>query len=40
MRTWLLLLLLVCVASALYLGFGTPEYGEKSAQVIAELERL
>jgi hypothetical protein len=40
MRTWLLLVVFVCLAGALYLGFGTPEYGEKTADLVSELENL
>ena len=38
MRIWLLLLLFVILASSFYLGFGAPEYGEKSAELVATLE--
>jgi hypothetical protein len=40
MRTWLLLILLICLGCALYLGFGTPHYGEKTAELISELEDM
>ena len=40
MRMWLLLILLMCLAGALYLGFGTPEYGQRSAELVKELEGL
>lgn len=40
MRMWLLLILLACLAGALYLGFGQPEYGEKTAELLSELENL
>ena len=40
MRMWLLLILLACLAAALYLGFGTPDYGERSAELVKELENL
>jgi len=38
MRIWLLLLLFVVLAGSLYLGFGTPDYGAKSAELVATLE--
>jgi hypothetical protein len=40
MRIWLLLMLFACLASALLLGFGSPAYGEKSAEIVATLESL
>jgi len=40
MKIWLLLIVFVCLAGALYLGFGTPEYGEKTASLVTELEGL
>lgn len=40
MRMWLLLLLFVCLASALYLGFGSSGYGEKSAELVSQLENM
>jgi len=40
MRIWLMLVLLVCLACALYLGFGTPEYSKKTAELVSELESL
>jgi hypothetical protein len=38
MRIWLLLFLFVVLAGSFYLGFGTHEYGEKSAELVAALE--
>ena len=38
MRLWLLFILFVAVACALYMGFGSPEYGEKAAEIFAEIE--
>lgn len=38
MRIWLLLLLFVVLAGSFYLGFGSPEYGEKAAELVAGLE--
>ena len=38
MRIWLLLLLFVVLAGSFYLGFGTPDYGEKAATLMADLE--
>lgn len=40
MRIWLLLILFVCLVGALYMGLGTPEYGEKTASLVSELESL
>ena len=40
MRVWLLLVLFVCLAGALYLGFGSPSYEEKSAELITQLEDM
>lgn len=40
MRLWLLLILFVCLSAALYLGFGTPEYGERSTELVNTLENL
>ena len=40
MRMWLLLILLVCLAGALYLGYGAPEFGEKTAALVSELEDM
>jgi len=37
---WLLLILFVCLAGALYLGFGKPDFGEKTAALVSELEDL
>jgi len=39
-RMWLLLILFVCLAGALYLGLGTPGFGEKTAALVSELEDL
>lgn len=38
MRIWLLLLLFVVLAGSFYLGFGSPAYGEKTAELVAGLE--
>ena len=38
MRIWLLLFLFVVLAGSFYLGFGSPEYGEKTAEMVATLE--
>jgi len=40
MRMWLLLILLVSLACAAYLGFGTPDFGEKTAALVSELEDM
>ena len=40
MRMWLLLMLLVSLAGALYLGFGSPGFGEKTAALVSELEDM
>lgn len=40
MRMWLLMILFVSLAGALYLGFGTAEYAEKSAEITSKLEGL
>ncbi|MEJ8568663.1 hypothetical protein [Elongatibacter sediminis] len=40
MRMWLLLILLVCVSGALYLGFGSHEYSERSSEIVSQLENL
>jgi len=40
MRMWLLLILFVCLAGALYLGFGQPRFGENTAALISELEDM
>jgi len=40
MRLWLLMILLVSLAAALYLGFGTSDYAEKSAELVSQLEGL
>ena len=40
MRLWLLMILFVCLAGALYLGFGTSGYAEKSAEIANQLEEL
>jgi len=37
-RIWLLLLLFVVLAGSFYLGFGSPEYGEKTGDLVASLE--
>ncbi len=38
MRMWLLFVLFVCLSSALYLSFGTPEYNEKASELVGKLE--
>lgn len=40
MRMWLLLVLFVCLAGALLVGFGSSSYEEKSAEIIAHIEDL
>lgn len=40
MRMWLLLVLFVCLSAALYLGFGTSDYAERSAELVSQLESL
>ena len=40
MRMWLLMILFVSLAGALYLGFGTSEYAEKSAEIMSQLEGM
>ena len=40
MRIWLLLILFICLACALYLDFGSSEYSEKAAELVSELEDL
>ena len=40
MRMWLLLILLICLASALYLGFGTSGYSKRSAEIVSQLEDM
>ena len=40
MRMWLLLILLVCLACALYLGFGTSTYAEKTADLVSKLDKM
>lgn len=40
MRIWLLLILFACLSAALYLGFGTSEHAERSAELVSKLENL
>jgi len=40
MRLWLLMILLAVLAGALYLGFGTSRYAEKTAEIVSQLEDL
>jgi len=40
MRLWLLLALLIILSGALYLGFGTVHYAEKTAEIVSQLEDL
>jgi len=40
MRLWLLMILFVSLAGALYLGFGTSDYAEKSSELVSQLEDL
>jgi len=40
MRMWLLFVLFVCLSGALYLSFGTPEYNEKAAELVSQLEKM
>jgi len=40
MRMWLLLILLVCLACALYLGYGSSRYAERTAELVSELENM
>jgi len=40
MRLWLLIILLAVLAGALYLGFGTSHYAEKTAEIVSKLENL
>lgn len=40
MRLWLLMALFVALAGALYLGFGTTHYAEKTAEIVSQLEDL
>ncbi len=38
MRVWLLLILFVCLSAALYLGFGSPNYEERTHEILSQLE--
>jgi len=40
MRLWLLMVLFAILAGALYLGFGTAHYAEKTTEIVSKLEDL